>query len=455
MALQVWLPLNGNLKNKGCANVTFTQPDLTYTSGKIGQCAYFSNGIKTNTVTVSALNGINNFSVAMWIKLPSNQTYTNFADVINFGCYLGNKTGTLRLEHYSSSLSWFGNTIFTGSNGAGNYGSNKIGQNDTWQHLVMTCDGQKIYYYVNGYYLKEYSIPSDYLGANLNGKVTIGDTGNYSYLNDVRIYDHCLSIVEIKEISRGLVLHYKLNCFLSTGGNIIQDSSGYGNNGTISGSLIASDNVPRYERGVLVQNTSAYSKIINTSLNLPDGPITLSFWSKPTINTTEDTSKMEILFKQFDYWTYKNYTYFVHDTVYRYRWTNPWIDGKWHFVTGTYDGESLNIYIDGEIINLQTTTTSQTYTNNLTINLRGNNLSDFRIYATALSAEDIKQLYEVSAKIDNKKGLHCFELEEHNTSDNTKLFKTGIFKAKEFNEIEDAMKIKEDLDIESNQLIEM
>jgi hypothetical protein len=64
MALQVWLPLNGNLKNKGCANVTFTQPDLTYTSGKIGQCAYFNN-IKTNTVTIPALSRATKFSIAI------------------------------------------------------------------------------------------------------------------------------------------------------------------------------------------------------------------------------------------------------------------------------------------------------------------------------------------------------------------------------------------------------
>jgi hypothetical protein len=72
---------------------------------------------------------------------------------------------------------------------------------------------------------------------------------------------------------------------------------------------------------------------------------------------------------------------------------------------------------------LQTTTTSQTYINNLTINLRGNNLSDFRIYSTALSADDIKQLYQVSTKIDNLNNLHCYELLENNVNS---INKTGI-----------------------------
>jgi len=40
-------------------------------------------------------------------------------------------------------------------------------------------------------------------------------------------------------------------------------------------------------------------------------------------------------------------------------------------------------------------------------------MSDFRIYCTALSAEDIQSLYNTSAKIDNLQNIHIFELIEN------------------------------------------
>lgn len=39
-------------------------------------------------------------------------------------------------------------------------------------------------------------------------------------------------------------------------------------------------------------------------------------------------------------------------------------------------------------------------------------MSDFRIYATALSTDDVLELYNTPANIDNLNNLHAFELNE-------------------------------------------
>lgn len=51
-------------------------------------------------------------------------------------------------------------------------------------------------------------------------------------------------------------------------------------------------------------------------------------------------------------------------------------------------------------------------------------MSDFRIYATALSAEDIADLYHTPANIDNLGNIHGFELQEN--SEKTSVYQNGI-----------------------------
>lgn len=184
----------------------------------------------------------------------------------------------------------------------------------------------------------------------------------------------------------------------------VYDCSGYQNNGTISGSLSCSADSPRYKTSTISIDESSFSKILCSNLNLPNGQTTLSFWSKPTNKNTEDSSKIEITYSKNRYFTYINYPYFIHDGDYKYKWKNYWSDGNWHFVTCLFDGTNTKIYIDGNDISPSTdsdTSNAKTQLNNLTLLIRGYSLSDFRIYATALSEEDIKELYNTSCIINS------------------------------------------------------
>ena len=186
--------------------------------------------------------------------------------------------------------------------------------------------------------------------------------------------------------------------------NIVYDCSGYQNNGTISGSLSCSTDSPRYKISTISIDESSFSKILCSNLNLPNGQTTLSFWSKPTNKNTEDSSKIEITYSKNRYFTYINYPYFIHDGDYKYKWKNYWSDGNWHFVTCLFDGTNTKIYIDGNDISPSTssdTSDAKTQLDDLTLLIRGNSLSDFRVYATALSEEDIKELYNTSCIINS------------------------------------------------------
>ena len=89
----------------------------------------------------------------------------------------------------------------------------------------------------------------------------------------------------------------------------------------------------------------------------------------------------------------------------------------WHLFTGTYDGFTSKIYIDGELRGSSSTKTTKTpifynATNSIFIGAEAGTsaitpvgsyfngkISDVRIYATALSAEDIKELYNTPISI--------------------------------------------------------
>ncbi len=57
----------------------------------------------------------------------------------------------------------------------------------------------------------------------MTGKIYLGNTSSTAaQFNDLRIYDHCLSAKEVKEIAQGLILHYKLDEII--GNNLLANS---------------------------------------------------------------------------------------------------------------------------------------------------------------------------------------------------------------------------------------
>lgn len=578
MALQVWLPLNGNLNNQGLidANVT-NNGSVVNNNGKIGKCYEIGEGksiLVSNLIDFSA-----GCSIACWAKLttvsgPTTQYILDVATSSNADTVLGlevtNGSQTVLIRYNNSTLST----------------SYSIPLN-TWCHLCATYNGTDIKFYANGELIKTSAQSITYNTGQIGIGRRPGSTGYYpsGFINDVRVYDHCLSAKEVKEISQGLVLHYKLDdeyaegttntmganaenfagwssygfgskgiksivtdktpaisgqvcrvtssastsvtsiemavwtaasqlqsggtatlsayvkgegssigryCYLhvynsnsgvtqsdnvtysyltdewqrlsgtfvwkgsvvsspsftvyvvtnmpkdeafyisnvqfeikdhvtpyvngtrAAGAQII-DNSGYGNNGTVTGTLTMSSASPRYDKYTLFNNG-------RISLNYPitSNVFTYSWWMYVT-DWTPDTTNWSYLeatnlFIYRDHNASATFTFMFNagGTKYSTFLTQSIAKSGWNHICAVSDGNSVKGYINGSLYNTITGTVVSPsgtfymgYTNGKDIRM-----SDFRIYATALSAEDILDLYHTSASIDKRGNLHCFQLKE-------------------------------------------
>ena len=211
MSLQVWLPLNGNLNNQGLSEVTVTNNGATVDSnGKIGSCYSFDGNDDFISLISSSLystikGGSLPFSITMWVYRADTTRAILFGDYnlagsINFNLELST-SNTVRFYWAGSPDLNFNNAVVTTSK---------------WSHLALTYDGSSIKCYINGVLAQSSAITltskdktsgSYYLGRDSR----TGTTAFNGKMNDFRVYDHCLSTKEVKEISKGLLCHYKLD----------------------------------------------------------------------------------------------------------------------------------------------------------------------------------------------------------------------------------------------------
>lgn len=203
MSLLVWLPLNkeGDFTNKGLADITLTNSGATYdTNGKIGGC--YLLGKDKQMITNDIEFSDNKYSICTWVKVNSNsgQSTQYIIDLAQ-----SDQTNTLLGLHIQ-------NTTLQCRCNNDKYNIAAI-EYEVWNHMTLTYDGNIIKCYLNGQEMKSVSAQIEYASGKLGIGRRPGSTDFYSNanINDVRVYDHCLSPKEVKEISKGLVLHYPLN----------------------------------------------------------------------------------------------------------------------------------------------------------------------------------------------------------------------------------------------------
>ena len=598
MALRVWLPLNGTLENKGISDVTVTSNGATVNNnGKIGKC-YSFNGSSNYLYTTYNFYNLT-YSISAWIYTTSSSvTQTIICDRTAVGSGFSTFLigGKLRIDAGGNSLQWETNYTYPVN---------------TWFHLTITYDGTNVCYYINGEFkeTKAQVINSSYWGSvtSIGASQQNGSGyGNYlnGHLNDIRIYNHCLSAKEVKEISQGLVLHYRLDgwsggagenllansmplnslngwshagtnwsnsivdCDITSSGKCVRctytgttqvsggihhppidwnsmedgevytlsayirasksctitfknemmssassgtftptitqswqryevsgpinkaatyhsnimyvvtseaeqnmwieacmmklekgststswtltpsefgvdttkitDSSGYGNDGTITGTLSTESDYNRYEISSKF-NDSRITTTANLTIHINDSTATLAAWVN--LNSYHASERCMIIYSNGLYLTVTNsgkvsiYAYGKSPAGYHDS-TNTIPLNTWTHLAVVWTASSALIYINGVLD--KTISCSGAFTGlgdyryqSIGQELNGNrsvtgNISDARIYSTALSADDILDLYHTSANIDNLGNLHGFEFcESNNTSTMIDLYNWG------------------------------
>jgi hypothetical protein len=214
MGLRIWLPLNGDLENKGLDNIVIANNGATINdNGKIGKCYSFDGTNDYINITNANYPNIfaGSFSICFWVY--SN---TDGSRDVYFGNY-----------GLSGSGNWFNiekNTNnelrFWWNNGSPNkyFTSYNILNSEGWTHIALTRFENTVKVYKNGTLIESYTVT---LSNNVPTTATmfvIGGDSRHSgdlmlggRMNDFRLYDECLSLMQIKLISQGLVAHYLLN----------------------------------------------------------------------------------------------------------------------------------------------------------------------------------------------------------------------------------------------------
>lgn len=230
MSLLVWLPLHGDLTNYGSSPAKFSLVNSSSalsvgTTGKTSNSCYQRTKINTADYITSDINFnmSGDFTMACWCKVTQvANTDTANGIITNHGHTTGGAGITLKSVN-ATTCYMSCNTGTTSSNRTYHtyYGTTNIF--GAWHHLCLTYDRSATKYrlYVDGVCEKEFTYGDTAAARPFRlFDWSTDHSSNASYrpnclLNDVRLYDHCLSKKEVKLLSQGLVAHYKL----SAGGN--------------------------------------------------------------------------------------------------------------------------------------------------------------------------------------------------------------------------------------------
>ncbi len=394
--------------------------------GKRGQALNFDGDDYVNLGQPSTLDITGSFTVSAYIKADSFPQINN--DIVSK--YSGSWTFNISKDYADPRLLFY----FTGdseTHTGGRY-SNTIVNANTWYYLtgVYNSDSDTVDVYINGMLdngildgvipdtIDVYPIDT-YIGA----RPSEPNDNFHGLIDEVRIYDRALSADEVKSLynlgevkmnssqnsgtSSGLVGLWSFNG-ADLHGNTAYDRSGQGNDGTISG---ASRTIGKIGQALSFDGADDYIEIQDNSNFDISNALTLSAFIKTplpvdTANTilakgglggslyglSIEGANSQICF----YTTGTTSPNCSGSPVYANSYCNNWC-----LITAVFDGSTKKIYVDGiERSSIDVSGTIDTNNNNLRIGMDTIGgyeytgvIDEVRVYSRALSADEVKDLY--------------------------------------------------------------
>jgi len=409
-----------------------------------GKCLYFDGD--ADRITVTSNTGINQeyseMTVSAWIK----------PNVLNHGRILRQSSGNKFYYKVNSDGRLTVELYINGVSTGWQYSSGTIDINE-WSHVTFTWDGStgKILHYINGSYDSQNSTDTGTVDYSSNN-FYIGYDGTYAFngfIDEVKIYPYARTADQIKadynaragsigtsarlsnqqsainNLSSGLVGYWKMD---ESSGNAV-DSSGNGNTGTWNGSgshYVAG----KFGNGGGFNGTDDYVNCgSGDSLDIT-GEITVVAWVRiPVLWSAMPSTYPGFMGKSGSWIGYSNKgnnkfkfaVYEPDDTPHTIESNSALEIDTWYHYVGVFDGSVQKMYVDGILQTDTETWSGPMKSNSVSVKLGqsdqkfNGSIDEVRIYNRALSAREVKALYEWAPgpvghwKMDEHSGTNAYD----------------------------------------------
>ena len=381
-----------------------------------------------------------NYSYSAWIYVSSLPANGDTYRALSIGGACGD-------QNIDISNNYFGNTGFDGggydiNTGSATVSGGAVGTLPTigkWYHVVTTRDDNNVKLFVDGILINTYTTSGKlpYYGCSGQTLANIGTRSNVvqfftGKMDDVYLYNRAISAEEVTalyqttkspqtvDLKNGLVACYPFN------GSAV-DATGNGNDSTVNGATLTADRFGKVNSAYNFDGNSYISvspdQFKNQSYtyatwvkldNLPTGGdnncfITIGGAGGDQVLSVTSNYQAQIS-NGFNVGGYNN-----DNPIQSNNWTNvtPTV-GKWYHVVCTRDNNSIKLYVDGALIDNNSTLTATVGTSPnygfppyVTFGARNGgasqymqgSLDDIYLYNRAITPEEVTALYQETTKL--------------------------------------------------------